>query len=774
MLPAIGILMAFGLATGVSARPGHRVSRSSDPQNQAPQKKQSATLRGRVVDARTGEPLAKVRVIASGADQNTTTDENGSFTLENLPAGKVELYITTVSFGLVKKTITLKEGDNSDIQIALNEDAAALTEKVTVAANPFESTEPNAASEHLLNKRELQQLSSMLVGDPIRAAQALPGATTNDDYRSEFAVRGAGFDRVGLYLDGILTENFVHTIAGGYPDTGSLSVINADTVDSVLLMSGAFSSRYGDRTAAVLDIQTRDGNRVKTNGRVSASLTGLGAVVDGPFAHGRGSYLVAGRKSYVGYIVRRFNDEFHYTNNPPILNFEDGQGKFIYDLTTHSQVGFSLVFGDFVFDRNRDRLLLGINQVFRGNSRNLLVNGHWSYSPNPKVSWQTRLFGLRTTFKNTNRNDGILEDGHRTQLGVRSDVSFQPRASQRLEAGLYIRSINVDSLTQVFGFFSPTPFDFGSFKRRGTEQGYYAQDTWNSERRGLSLTGGARVEHSSVTGETNFSPRGSLAWSIDKNWKLRAAAGRYYQFPDFEQMFGRLGNRNLRSERATHYNASIERLFGNRTRVLAEVYDREDTNLFFSLNEPRAFGPTFVFTESPFQNSLRGHARGFELTVQRRSANKLSGWISYAYSVTQLNDARDGFVFRSDTDQTHTFNAYGNYRITGTWNLSGEWRYGSGEPIPGFIRQVGPDYFLAAQRNLTRLPYYNRIDVRVSKAFLFKKAKLTLTGEVLNLLNRNNLRYAGFDFYDFGTGRVYGQLDRVLPIIPSAGIVIEF
>jgi len=50
---------------------------------------------------------------------------------------------------------------------------------------------------------------------------------------------------------------------------------------------------------------------------------------------------------------------------------------------------------------------------------------------------------------------------------------------------------------------------------------------------------------------------------------------------------------------------------------------------------------------------------------------------------------------------------------------------------------------------------------------------LTLTGEVLNLLNHNNLRYAGFNLYLFN-GRVQGQLERVLPILPSAGIVIEF
>ena len=50
---------------------------------------------------------------------------------------------------------------------------------------------------------------------------------------------------------------------------------------------------------------------------------------------------------------------------------------------------------------------------------------------------------------------------------------------------------------------------------------------------------------------------------------------------------------------------------------------------------------------------------------------------------------------------------------------------------------------------------------------------MTLTGEVLNVFNRHNVRYAGFDFFSFN-GRVIGQLDRVLPIVPSAGVVVEF
>ncbi len=741
-------------------------------QNRAQDKTQSAKLSGHVVDAHTGEPLAKVRIIVSGTDQETTTDENGAFKFENLTAGKIDLYITTVTFGLVKKSVTLKQGDNANIQIALNEDAAALTESVTVTSAPFENTDTSGVSQQLLNKRELQQLSSVLVNDPIRAAQALPGVTANDDYRSEFSVRGATFDRIGLYLDGILTENLVHTVAGGYPDTGSVSVINADTVDALSLISGGFPSKYGDRSAAILDIQTRDGNRVKPTGRLQVALTGLAGVVDGPVAKKRGWYLVPARKSFVGYLVRRFNDQLNPGNSAPVIDVADFQTKAAYDLSKRNQVGMSLIFGNFVFDETTDRSLLSLNQVLHANTRNLLVNGHWSFTRDPHLFWQTRVFSLRTSSRNINPLEKPLLDEHRAQFGVRSDINYQV-GKNRIETGLYIRRLNVDSLAQQFDFFGTTARDEGTFNHSGTEQAYYLQNTWSDEKRRVSLTGGVRLEHSGVTRETKFSPRGSFAWSIDEKWKLRAAAGRYYQFPDFNLMFGLLGNPALKSEYSTHYNASIERLIGHRTRILAEVYDRKESHLFFSLNEPRLAGTFFAFDGTPFQNSVNGDACGFELSVQRRSANKLAGWISYAYSRTKLKDGQDKITFVSDADQRHTLNAYGNYRFTDTWNFSTEWRYGSGQPVPGFFGRDSQGYFLVNQRNQRRLPYYSRLDVRLSKAFLFKKAKLTLTGEVLNLLNHNNRRYAGFELF-FSDGRVQGQLERVLPILPSAGIVIEF
>src|SRR2546427_11053239 len=67
------------------------------------------TLRGRVVDPRSGEPVAKVKIIVSGSSQSTTTDESGGFTLSHIQPGGIRLFIKTVGKGCVKKNITMKK-----------------------------------------------------------------------------------------------------------------------------------------------------------------------------------------------------------------------------------------------------------------------------------------------------------------------------------------------------------------------------------------------------------------------------------------------------------------------------------------------------------------------------------------------------------------------------------------------------------------------------------------------------------------------------------------
>jgi outer membrane cobalamin receptor len=406
----------------------------------------------------------------------------------------------------------------------------------------------------------------------------------------------------------------------------------------------------------------------------------------------------------------------------------------------------------------------------------LLVNAHWSYSPNAELLSQTRVFALQTNSTTVNRNNLPIDDRNRNQIGVRNDTQFLAHRAHRIEGGFYVRSIGSNQTSNFFRISEPGSFEtLESFDRNGVEQSYYAQDTWSSERNGISITGGARVQHSGLTGETLFYPRVSIAVSPWNNWRFRGGAGKYYQFPDFRQLFGFLGNPDLRAECATHFNASVERTFGDRTRILAEVYDREDRDQIFTLSEPRVQAGNITLEGFPAQNSLRGYARGLELSLQRRSANGLTGWISYAYSRTRLQDVRDDLSFVSDFDQRHTISVYGNYRITATVNLGAQWRYGSGLPWRGFLEQVESGFAVGSQRNTARLPYYSRIDLRANKAFLFRKWKLTLSGEVLNVQNRKNVFDIRSDPVRIKSrGRAFYGLTDLMPILPSIGVAFDF
>src|SRR5690349_1816349 len=81
-----------------------------------------AALRGRVVDAQTGEPIAKAAVSARAGEAHdvveTTTDAAGRFALA-VGAGDLELVVTTVGYGLARQTVRAGE----DVVVRLTQES---------------------------------------------------------------------------------------------------------------------------------------------------------------------------------------------------------------------------------------------------------------------------------------------------------------------------------------------------------------------------------------------------------------------------------------------------------------------------------------------------------------------------------------------------------------------------------------------------------------------------------------------------------------------------
>jgi outer membrane receptor protein involved in Fe transport len=308
-----------------------------------------------------------------------------------------------------------------------------------------------------------------------------------------------------------------------------------------------------------------------------------------------------------------------------------------------------------------------------------------------------------------------------------------------------------------------------------TRVGGYAALRW-SVTPALSILPGIRADHWSLTDQSTVSPWLQLHWRPAASSLVRAATGRYQQFPHFEQILGTWGTPGLDRERASHFDVGFEQSFGSSARVQVALYDREERGMLRRAGaETRLVGGALVrgTTTAQYENRLDGFSRGVEVMLQRLDSSGVSGWISYSYGRNRYRDVVTGEWFWGDLDQRHTFNVYGLYRVSPRTSISGKLRVGSNFPAPGYYVHDGGRYFLDDVRNEVRLPSFARLDLRANRTFNWSERRLTLFVEVINVLDRENVRYhpPSIDGRTFEARRLFESL---LPVVPSAGILIEF
>ena len=730
----------------------------------------AAEVRGSVVDAQTGEPLARVRVQLLASTYQALTDDKGRFDLGMISPGGYTLQVATVGYRVARQEFRAAAGEIKEFEVILSADTFRQTDSVEVRGDPFEPLRQDIATELTLTGNEVKNLASVLADDPLRAVQALPGVTSDDDFNARFSLRGASFERIGLYLDDVLLHTPFHTVQDRSA-SGTLTIFNGDMVEDMALYSGVFPARYGDRTAGALDVRIREGSRKAPSVRGTASASNAGLMSEGPLGRaGRGSWMASVRKSYLEYIVNRTSDDDTLAGG-----FWDAQGRLSYDLFPKHNLSLSVFDGTSGFDRERAYARLGINSIMVSSYHFTLASLAWRYVPGGRFLLTTRGAFSREKYRNDNKDRLSLTGGQYGEWVWNAAATWIWTGRNALDLGWSLRRIKDAGFTNLYQFNPYAVRQRDGYGGNGRIAGGYAQQTWNAGR--LRFSAGGRWDHFTATGAAVVSPRVSLAMQLHPATQLQLAWGQYAQFPPLQSLLARYGDRGLAPERSINFQAAIEHRIGERSRVRLEAYQRLDRDLLFRpFYEPRlingvVFNPPI---DAPVRNSTRGYARGLEMFFQRRTANRFTGWISYALSYSRLRDGLARVGFPADEDQRHTVNIYAGYRIRPSVNLSLKWLSGSGFPIPGFFERAGQDYYLAGQRNALRLDSYHRADVRINKAWIFDRWKITLYGEVVNLFNHANRRYDAFNGYNARTGQAWPGFTKLFPILPSAGIVMEF
>jgi outer membrane receptor for ferrienterochelin and colicins len=222
-------------------------------------------LEGRVIDARTRQPIAGAEVTIAGLMGSVKTDADGRFTWRPDPTPPF-LIVVILPDGRVGRPIEVRSLDPAAILTVPVQ--AAVTEEVTVTSGvaPSIDATPGAAMT-MLTSRELQQRAP---ANLMQAVENVPGVNAVSEGQAAVpAVRGLARGRTLILIDGsrVTSERRVGP---------SATFMDPSVAESVDVARGPGSVAYGsDAFGGVISVRT------KRPAYVGTTVTGAGTIGTG-------------------------------------------------------------------------------------------------------------------------------------------------------------------------------------------------------------------------------------------------------------------------------------------------------------------------------------------------------------------------------------------------------------------------------------------------------------------------------------------------------------
>lgn len=215
------------------------------------------SISGKVVDAKTGEPVIGAAVNVEDTGIWAISDENGTFFLPDIRPGDYAVQFSCLGFVDNRLSFVVKK-DIPNLTIKLDQNTLALNSVVVTAERDKEgmntSLKFGANALNHLQMSNVTDISALLPG----------GKTVNPDLTTDNAVSlrsgglAAGNAAFGtaLEVDGVRVGN--NASFGSMSGTGTRN-ISTENVQSIEVITGVPSAEYGDLNSGMVRINTRKG-----------------------------------------------------------------------------------------------------------------------------------------------------------------------------------------------------------------------------------------------------------------------------------------------------------------------------------------------------------------------------------------------------------------------------------------------------------------------------------------------------------------------------------
>lgn len=722
---------------------------------------QKGTIKGRIFNAKTNQPIEFGAILIQGTDIGSTSDLDGNFIFTGIDPGFKKLLVRSVGF---ETTIS------SEIQVQGNQ---IVFVDIPVLESTFQLGEV-VVRQNLNIKRIESPISVLSIGvqeieksaganrDVSKVVQALPGVGATDPNRNDLIVRGGGPSENVFYLDGIEIPVINHFATQG-ASGGAVGVINPDFVREINFYTGAFPANRTNALSSVMEIKQKDGSKDRIHSKLSVGASDAALTIDGPIGE-KSTFIVSARQSYLQFLFKAIGLPFLPTYN-------DFQLKYKYEIDKKNEISFIGIgaIDDLVLNtelqntgtESQKYLLtylpiykqwnytVGITYKHFGEknidnwviSRNMLRNNNFKFQNNDEVA------AIKT--------QDYLSDEAENKLRFERDYPYLP-IKLKVGAGIRYSHYTNETFRRVFFGGVSNVLNYSTeLNLFGYQAFAQASDEYLDDK--LKLSFGVNVIGNNFNENmknplNQFSPRLSASYAISDNVDFNANIGRYAQQPAYTTMGFKNSagvfvnqNENLKYIISNQAIAGFEYRPAEKVRLSIEGFYKQYLQYPLSVLEGISIasqGGSFgQIGDEEIVSTGKGRAYGFEVLFKIMEMENLNVTSTYTYFRSEFTD-KDNVYRSSSWDTKHLFNLIASYKLPKNWNIATRWRFVGGAPYSpidldksslkaawDITNQPYVDY---SKFNSLSLPNSHQLDIRIDKEFYFKKWVLNLYTDIQN------------------------------------------
>ena len=456
----------------------------------------------------------------------SATDENGRFTILNIPPGTYSIRVDAIGFATITmKDVRVTTAQTTELSFTL-EEAVIEGQEVTVIAERPLVQKDLTASQRVTTAKEIEDM-------PV---ESFLGVLTTHAGVSQSAggalhVRGGRSNEVGYYIDGVSVSNPFYT--------NSLAVnVSNKALEEMKLVSGAFNAEYGNAMSGVVNVTIKDG----------------GKNYDGSLSYYTGDYSSSAHDIFPNIDDQDFsaNSTFDGFISGPVLPFlgdkltfnvslrrSESEG-YLYGIREHNPSDYAYFppSGDWYIQNTGDSSYVPMNP---SQSTNALSKITWRVSPTMKISTQSILSKAQS--KSYSHAYKYNPDGVGTSFSANNNHSIKIN-----------HSLSPKSFYEANIFISDTDYKNYLYEDT-TDSRYVSTDYINTEPTSATfLFGGTQMGH---TYRVSNSVGGKFDFTIQMNDRHELKTGFSFRRDNLEERnFSILYNYNFRQPTVLPENES--------------------------------------------------------------------------------------------------------------------------------------------------------------------------------------------------------------------------